>query len=120
MLNKARLLTQSKLTSQSAFQAVFRARKKHKSHYGALHFHVNNLSYPRLGLITSKRNVRLAVKRNLIRRIVREQFRLHQQSLSGYDIVFVAFKGAGEATRAELHRCLEQLLNTLSGSSRRS
>ncbi len=49
----------------------------------------NQLSHPRLGLSVSRR-VGTAVKRNCIKRLLRESFRLMQHDLPrGYDLVIV-------------------------------
>lgn len=47
----------------------------------------NSLAYPRLGLVIAKRQVRTAVQRNRIKRILREQFRLLQYDLANVDII---------------------------------
>lgn len=46
----------------------------------------------RLGIVVAKRNVRLAVARNKLKRLVRESFRQQQQRLNGLDIVVVIKK----------------------------
>lgn len=43
-------------------------------------------------MVVAKRNVRLAVARNKIKRLVRESFRQEQQRLQGLDIVVVIKK----------------------------
>lgn len=48
--------------------------------------------WARLGIVVAKKNVKLAVARNRLKRIVRESFRLQQQSLHGLDIVVVIKK----------------------------
>lgn len=53
----------------------------------------NSLDIPRLGLAIAKKNVRLAVERNRIKRIIRESFRFHQVALKGFDIVVIARVG---------------------------
>ena len=55
---------------------------------------VGTNSHPqaRLGIVVAKRNVRLAVARNRIKRLVRETFRHQQQRLNGLDIVVVVKK----------------------------
>ena len=67
----------------------------------------NQLPHPRLGLVIAKKNVRLAVQRNRVKRIIRESFR-QQGSLPGLDIVVLARKGMGDLDNAELHRLIEQ------------
>src|SRR5262245_52581828 len=42
----------------------------------------NGLGYPRFGVSISKRNVRLAVQRNRIKRLARHAFRIRQSLLS--------------------------------------
>ena len=64
----------------------------------------NGLDHPRIGFIISKKNIRHAVKRNLVRRVMRESFRLNQDNLPAHDMIIMAKKGAGEITSEELHR----------------
>lgn len=66
----------------------------------------NDLGHPRLGLVFSKKNVRLAVERNRIKRLVRESVRLQQETLPGVDIVVLARRGAHELDNDTLHRQL--------------
>lgn len=63
----------------------------------------------RLGVVVTKR-LGKAVKRNRVKRLLREYFRLHKGLLPFKDIVIVAKKGASlltwQQTKAELHRVL--------------
>lgn len=52
----------------------------------------NSRPLARLGIVVAKRNVKLAVARNRIKRLVRETFRQQQQRLNGLDIVVVIKK----------------------------
>lgn len=65
--------------------------------------HKNNFNHPRLGLVIAKKNVRLAVHRNRIKRIVRESFRHHQHELPSADIIILARKGIGELSNSAVH-----------------
>jgi ribonuclease P protein component len=67
----------------------------------------NQLPYPRVGLVIAKKNVRLAVQRNRVKRIIRESFRL-QYSLPNLDIVVLARKGMGDLDNPALRRLIEQ------------
>lgn len=49
-------------------------------------------SLARLGIVVSKKNVRLAVARNKLKRAVRESFRQEKNTLQGVDIVVVIKK----------------------------
>ncbi len=73
----------------------------------------NNSSHPRLGLVIAKKNVKHAVQRNRVKRIIRESFRLNQQQLPQVDIVFLARRGIDELTNAELHTELSKLWHRL-------
>ncbi len=64
----------------------------------------NGLDHPRIGFIISKKNIRRAVKRNLVRRIMRESFRLNQNNLPAHDMIIMARKGAGEIGSEDLHK----------------
>ena len=66
--------------------------------YQAAHFTVilkhNGLGITRLGITVSKK-IGNAVKRNKVKRLIREIFRLHKTSIpQGYDILIAAKKGA--------------------------
>ncbi|NRB37341.1 MAG: ribonuclease P protein component [Pseudomonadales bacterium] len=67
----------------------------------------NDKQAPRLGLVIAKKNVKLAVHRNRIKRIIRDSFRLHQHVLPNADIVILARRGLGEKTNAEIHKQFE-------------
>jgi ribonuclease P protein component len=67
----------------------------------------NELDHARLGLAISKRIIKHAVGRNRVKRLVRESFRQHQQSLMGLDIVVLSRKGAPQASNPELTAALQ-------------
>ena len=73
----------------------------------------NGLDHPRIGLVIGKKNVRLAVERNRIKRIARDSFRLHQEQLGGLDIVVIARKGLGDLENGELHYQFRKLWKRL-------
>jgi ribonuclease P protein component len=73
----------------------------------------NGLDHPRIGFIISKKNIRRAVKRNLVRRIIRESFRLNQENLPAHDIIIMARKGAGDTGTEDLHRLAKKCWSRL-------
>lgn len=113
MFDRFKFSKNLRIRHQSAFDAVFKSRKRINGRFGALRFYHAKCDHARLGVIIGKRSVRLAVKRNQIRRVVREQFRHFQHQLGDFDLVFVAFKQANDAAPSELQQCVRQLFTTL-------
>ncbi|KDE41410.1 Ribonuclease P protein component [Nitrincola lacisaponensis] len=68
----------------------------------------NELGHPRLGFVISKKNVRRAVKRSHIRRIIRESFRLRQHQLPNVDIIILARKGLDTLDNRQMHALIER------------
>ncbi|WP_183411447.1 ribonuclease P protein component [Litorivivens lipolytica] len=72
----------------------------------------NHLPHARLGLVIAKKNVRLAVQRNRVKRIIRESFR-QQQVVTGLDIVVLARRGLDTLDNPQLHDSCNQLWKQL-------
>tara|TARA_R110002073_G_C9157737_1_gene554188 strand:- start:250 stop:612 length:363 start_codon:yes stop_codon:yes gene_type:complete len=68
---------------------------------------------PRLGIIVAKKNVKLAVQRNRLKRQLRETFRKQRQVLPCLDIVLLAKKGADLHTNASIAEELDYLWRKL-------
>jgi ribonuclease P protein component len=62
----------------------------------------------RLGLVIAKKNVRLAVQRNRVKRLAREFFRILPNSEPSLDVVLLARQGMGQLDNAELSSILLQ------------
>jgi ribonuclease P protein component len=69
----------------------------------------NALGHARLGLAVGVRAAGNAVRRNRVKRIIRETFRAHQQELPPVDLVVNAKPGAGQANAAVLRASLVAL-----------
>src|SRR4051812_9570495 len=77
------------LRSPKEFDAVYAAKTRESRGPVTVYARPNDLGHPRLGLSVS-RKVGTAVRRNRIRRLLREAVRLMQHDLpSGYDLVVV-------------------------------
>ena len=68
----------------------------------------NNGPHHRLGLVIAKKNVRLAVQRNRLKRLAREFFRKLPTQENHFDVVLLARRGMGELDNAELSSILQQ------------
>lgn len=70
---------------------------------------VNCLEYPRLGLSVPRKNVKYAHTRNLIKRLIRETFRLLQYKLRSMDFIVIAQKNIIYLN----NKCIINMLNNL-------
>jgi len=66
----------------------------------------NDRDDARLGLAISRKNSRLAVERNRLKRIIRESFRTHRAALRGLDIVVMNRQGAETQANGRLFQSL--------------
>jgi len=99
----ARFTKAQRLLTPAAFREVFDApeRKLHQSHLMAF-VRTNTHEQPRVGMAITKRKVPTAVARNLIKRQIREQFRVKSSVLENKDIVFIVKKSIKELDKKEL------------------
>lgn len=95
------------------YQKTFRQGRRLYSPYYILYYRQNALNHPRMGVITSKKNIRKAFRRNTVKRVTRETFRRQQNILKKVDIVLVAQKQSNNASNEELRQCLESLFAKL-------
>jgi len=106
-----------RLLNSSDFQCVFDDAPLRTSHQHFLFLaRQNELNRPRLGLVIAKKNIRLAVDRNRMKRLIRETFRAKQQQLAGIDVIVLARKGMSDVTNAVL---IEQLNKQWQGLTRK-
>jgi len=68
----------------------------------------NDLDHPRIGFVISKKNIRRAVKRNRVRRIIRESFRLNQHTLPNLDMVILARKDLDKLDNVALFQLMNR------------
>jgi len=99
---------QSRIRTPAEYKKVFANPVKSTDKYFTLLAIKNDLDYPRLGLAIAKKNIKKAVTRNLIKRTVRENFRLRQQDLSNIDIVVLARRDAANVSPIVLRKSLER------------
>ena len=78
----------NKLNQADVYKNLLSTRPIAKTEFINIHNLPNNLGYPRLGIIISKKLCKKANKRNKLKRIIREIFRTHKQILLSTDILF--------------------------------
>ncbi len=79
--------SENRLRTPEAYKSLFASGKRTGDQHFLFIYGKNNLSYARLGLAVPKKNIRLATKRNRIKRLIRESFRSHKSLLKGLDII---------------------------------
>lgn len=62
----------------------------------------------RLGLAIPAKQIRRAVDRNRVKRLIRESFRRHQAVLQGLDVVVIARSGLAGKDSQQVFACLEK------------
>jgi ribonuclease P protein component len=102
-----------RLRTTAEFKQLFRRANKISTSFCGIYYSVNDLSYPRLGIVVAKKSIKRAVERNYFKRIVRESFRLLIPSLQSIDIVILAYQTAVKAGEQELRKCLNVHLKKL-------
>jgi ribonuclease P protein component len=99
---------QLRLKKPAEYKKVFAKPLKLSDKYFTLLAIKNEFDHPRLGLAIAKKNIRKAVRRNMIKRAVRENFRIQQRCLGNIDIVVLARREALDAPLELLRKSLEK------------
>lgn len=113
-LPNARFTKAQRLLTPSSFREVFDApeRKLHQSHLMAF-VRTNTHEQPRIGMAITKRKVPTAVARNLIKRHIREQFRIKAVYLENKDIVFIIKKSIKDLSNKDLINEINNIFNKI-------
>ena len=103
-----------RLLIASEYQAVFDESRLKVSTAEILFLaRKNDLDRPRLGLVIAKKNVRLSVQRNRVKRNVRETFRHYQDNLKGIDVIVLARRGLDQLDNKQMQETCNQLWQQL-------
>ena len=90
----ARLQKRARLLKAVEFNRVFDSPVRSSDRYFTVLARPNTQNHPRLGLAISKRKVKLAVQRNRLKRLIRENFRLSKHTVSADYVVMASQQGA--------------------------
>ena len=108
---------QSRLLAAADFDRVFRRARRSSDRYFTVLYRDFDLGYARLGLAIANRNIRLAVQRYRLKRMIRESFRLWSEQLPHCDVVVLARKPAADAARNQLASSLRAHWRRLASSA---
>jgi ribonuclease P protein component len=118
--DRLHLGAEKRLRSKLQFDALYASGKRIDDRLFGLRVRPNGLGFPRIGLAVAVKTAGNAVKRNRLRRLVRETFRLIQHELPAVDIVVAAkFPAAGapaSALRASLATLWQRVISTCASS----
>ncbi|QCI23067.1 ribonuclease P protein component [Buchnera aphidicola] len=98
-----------KLLTSLQFKYVFNQSKKIKCKELTILYRTNTLKFSRLGISISRKNIKYSYKRNQIKRIIRESFRLIQYKLINADFIVVVSTLSINIDRQLLSKKLEYL-----------
>ena len=107
--DRLRLGAERRLRSKLQFDALYASGKRVDDRFFGLRVRPNGLGFPRIGLAVAVKTAGNAVKRNRLRRLIRETFRLAQHELPAVDIVVAAKFPAAEAPATTLRASLATL-----------
>ena len=99
---------QVRLKKAAEFKKVFTNPVKSTDRYFTLLAIKTEFGHPRIGLAIAKKIIKKAVHRNVIKRTVRESFRLQQQTMGSIDIVVLVRKEIIDATPEALTNSLNK------------
>ncbi len=98
-----------KLRTPADFERVYRGGKRSGDGVFAVNALSNELGFARLGMSVSTRSAGNSVKRNRVRRLIREFFRLTRVTLPALDYVVTSRPGVRSVDRTRLLNTLEHL-----------
>ncbi|MFO1385920.1 MAG: ribonuclease P protein component [Chitinivorax sp.] len=84
---QVRFPSQLRLLKTDDFSSVFNFRCAVRGNTLRIHGKPNGLPHARLGLVIGRKLAKQAVRRNYMKRVIRESFRQQQETLAGLDIV---------------------------------
>jgi len=99
---------QSRLLTAEDYRRVFSKPIKSSDGFFTVLAVKKHHEQARLGLAISKKNTRLAVDRNRLKRLIRESFRKNQSHLDGLDLVVMARQQTSQQENHKLFRSLQR------------
>ncbi|WP_260843166.1 ribonuclease P protein component [Sedimenticola selenatireducens] len=97
-----------RLLKPADFKRVFQKSSRSSDRNFTVLFLANGKATARLGTAIAKKILKRAVDRNLVKRVVRESFRLRQQELAGLDVVVLCGRGVKLDDKQQLRHSLDK------------
>lgn len=110
----ARYSRDCRLLTAAQYQRVFKhCEHKSSDRLITLLAAANGLDRPRLGTVVSIKATGNAVKRNRVKRLIRESFRSRQTQFAGFDLVVLVRPGISERSNQQIIRTLDNHWRTI-------
>lgn len=110
----ARYSRDCRLLTAAQYQRVFKhCEHKSSDRLITLLATANGLDRPRLGTVVSIKATGNAVKRNRVKRLIRESFRSRQTQFAGFDLVVLVRPGISERSNQQIIRTLDNHWRTI-------
>jgi len=97
-----------RLLTADAYSGVFNGPRKSVDRFFTVLWISNGLCRGRLGMAVAKKNLKRAIDRNLVKRVIRESFRHRRRELSGADIVVLSRRGLRADDRKRLRAAMDR------------
>ena len=104
---------QARLLTPKQYQSVFSKSRRISCPEFLFIYAPSDCSRSRLGFAVAKKQVKKAVDRNRLKRLVRESYRKHQSKLPDIDLVFMVRKSILELDNKTIHLKLEETWHRL-------
>ncbi|WP_246598917.1 ribonuclease P protein component [Methylogaea oryzae] len=98
-----------RLLSAGDYSRVFAGAARSSDRYFTVLARPNDLTHARLGLVVAKKNIKTAVQRNRVKRVIREAFRLGKLAMPSHDLVVIVKASAATADNALLRAALARI-----------
>ncbi|MFQ5488540.1 MAG: ribonuclease P protein component [Gammaproteobacteria bacterium] len=102
-----------RLTRPEEYRHVSRRARRLSSECFTVLLRENRLGRPRLGMAIARKHVRSAVRRNCVKRIIREGFRCRRERLGAYDMVFISRPTLARKNKQELHAIVDRVFKEI-------
>jgi ribonuclease P protein component len=109
MVSEPLFTKKQRLLKSSDFTAIKGSKLTASSKELLLLAKVNSYNHARLGLVVPKRHIKTAVKRNIIKRIVRESFRHQASTLPNLDVILLIRASINQLDKKTLRQCIDDL-----------
>ena len=97
-----------RMNNPGDFSRVFRQAKRSSSGGLTVLTVENSVGYPRLGLAIAKKHLKLASRRNKLKRIIRASFQQNQSEFANIDIVVLSRTDVSQRDASQIWAALER------------